>query len=259
MYTFDSIPLLHLMYLFLPYLLYTSYMYTFFCQNEKRSSQVFSHECSNCKMKWLLVPYAFCLLVRVCVVVFCAFRVCSQFLQYLSWFIFGLILMGLEMVLLFACMLGMRRICVKLGADKRDTRRTLDKVLKMIWVAPRWVSWVHESERYADWLIHGYIDGCMDWLAGEWMGRWVDWLVDWSSGSLFFCFQDCLRWTYNRFAANSASRNHELDVLGFLFSRSSSDNYYQYYYYCYYSYYNYSIFGFLHFMWLFWSMWLWWL
>ena len=53
-----------------------------------------------------------------------------------AWFVFGLILCLLEVLLMFACMLGMRRICVKLGADPGDTIGTMDAVLERIWVAP---------------------------------------------------------------------------------------------------------------------------
>ena len=48
----------------------------------------------------------------------------------------GLILCGLEFVLLYVCMLGMRKICIKLGADPADPLGTLDAVLEKIWVAP---------------------------------------------------------------------------------------------------------------------------
>lgn len=55
-------------------------------------------------------------------------------------FVFGLVLLCLEVALLYACMMGMRRISVKLGASKGDAHRTLDRVLQRIWVAPMWVA-----------------------------------------------------------------------------------------------------------------------
>eukprot|EP00752_Nemacystus_decipiens_P005207 g4726.t1 len=56
--------------------------------------------------------------------------------SYLEWFVFGVVLCLLELSLLFACMLGVRRVCVKLGADPKDPVKTLDAVLERIWVAP---------------------------------------------------------------------------------------------------------------------------
>lgn len=54
----------------------------------------------------------------------------------MSWFLFGVILCLLELSLLFSCMLGVRRVCVKLGADPKDPVKTMDAVLEKIWVAP---------------------------------------------------------------------------------------------------------------------------
>lgn len=56
--------------------------------------------------------------------------------SYEAWFVFGVVLWLLELSLLFACMLGVRRVCVKLGADPRDPVKTMDTVLEKIWVAP---------------------------------------------------------------------------------------------------------------------------
>ncbi|CAM9906593.1 unnamed protein product [Ascophyllum nodosum] len=60
----------------------------------------------------------------------------SETLDFFGWFVVGLILCGLEFVLLYVCMLGMRKICIKLGADPADPLGTLDAVLEKIWVAP---------------------------------------------------------------------------------------------------------------------------
>lgn len=57
-------------------------------------------------------------------------------MSYTSWFVFGVVLCLLELLLLFACMLGVRRVCVKLGADPKDPVKTMDAVLERIWVAP---------------------------------------------------------------------------------------------------------------------------
>ncbi|CAN0550862.1 unnamed protein product, partial [Ectocarpus sp. 12 AP-2014] len=53
-----------------------------------------------------------------------------------AWFVFGIVLCLLELSLLFACMLGVRRVCTKLGADPQDPVKTVDAVLERIWVAP---------------------------------------------------------------------------------------------------------------------------
>ncbi|CAM9329416.1 unnamed protein product [Ectocarpus sp. 4 AP-2014] len=53
-----------------------------------------------------------------------------------AWFVFGIVLCLLELSLLFACMLGVRRMCIKLGADPQDPVKTVDAVLERIWVAP---------------------------------------------------------------------------------------------------------------------------
>ncbi|CAM9609126.1 unnamed protein product [Ectocarpus fasciculatus] len=53
-----------------------------------------------------------------------------------AWFVFGIVLCLLELSLLFACMLGVRRVCIKLGADPQDPVKTVDAVLERIWVAP---------------------------------------------------------------------------------------------------------------------------
>lgn len=60
----------------------------------------------------------------------------SRFTRYGSWLVFGVILLILELGLLYACLLGMKRICLKLGADRRAYRSTLDVVLQRVWVAP---------------------------------------------------------------------------------------------------------------------------
>ena len=61
---------------------------------------------------------------------------CRDKVSFHAWFAFGVVLFLLEVLLMFACMLGMRRICVKLGADPNDAIGTLDAVLERIWVAP---------------------------------------------------------------------------------------------------------------------------
>lgn len=42
----------------------------------------------------------------------------------------------MELSILFACMLGVKRVCIKLGADPRDPVKAMDAVLERIWVAP---------------------------------------------------------------------------------------------------------------------------
>lgn len=54
----------------------------------------------------------------------------------MAWFVIGVILCGLELALLYACMIGLKKICVKLGADPSDPFGTLDVVLDKIWVVP---------------------------------------------------------------------------------------------------------------------------
>lgn len=56
--------------------------------------------------------------------------------EYGPYFVFGLLLLALEIALLYVCMLGMKRICVKLGASKCNYLGTLDVVLERVWVAP---------------------------------------------------------------------------------------------------------------------------
>lgn len=60
----------------------------------------------------------------------------SDTVSFRGWFVFGIVLCLLELSLLFACMLGVRRVCIKLGADPKDPVKTVDAVLERIWVAP---------------------------------------------------------------------------------------------------------------------------
>lgn len=60
----------------------------------------------------------------------------SDTVSFRAWFVFGIVLCLLELSLLFACMLGVRRMCIKLGADPQDPVKTVDAVLEKIWVAP---------------------------------------------------------------------------------------------------------------------------
>ncbi|CAM9317502.1 unnamed protein product [Scytosiphon promiscuus] len=60
----------------------------------------------------------------------------DETVSFKAWFTFGVVLCLLEILLLFACMLGVRRVCIKLGADPRDPVLTMDAVLDKIWVAP---------------------------------------------------------------------------------------------------------------------------
>lgn len=53
-----------------------------------------------------------------------------------TWLVFGVVLCLLELSVLFACVLGVKRVCIKLGADPGDPVKTLDAVLDKIWVAP---------------------------------------------------------------------------------------------------------------------------
>lgn len=57
-------------------------------------------------------------------------------MSYEAWFVFGVVLCLLELSLLFVCTLGVRRVCIKLGADPKDPIKTMDAVLERIWVAP---------------------------------------------------------------------------------------------------------------------------
>lgn len=60
----------------------------------------------------------------------------SGTVSFRAWFVFGIVLCLLELSLLFACMLGVRRVCIKLGDDPQDPVKTVDAVLERIWVAP---------------------------------------------------------------------------------------------------------------------------
>lgn len=60
----------------------------------------------------------------------------SETVSFRTWFTFGIVLCLLEILLLYACMLGIRRVFIKLGADPRDPVTTMDTVLEKIWVAP---------------------------------------------------------------------------------------------------------------------------
>lgn len=60
----------------------------------------------------------------------------SETVSFKAWFTFGVVLCLLEILLLFACYLGIRRVCIKLGADPCDPVLTMDTVLDKIWVAP---------------------------------------------------------------------------------------------------------------------------
>lgn len=55
---------------------------------------------------------------------------------FVAWFVIGVILCSLELALLYVCMIGLKKICVKLGADPSDPFGTLDVVLDKIWVVP---------------------------------------------------------------------------------------------------------------------------
>ncbi|CAM9348281.1 unnamed protein product, partial [Hapterophycus canaliculatus] len=60
----------------------------------------------------------------------------DETVSFRAWFVFGVVLFLLEISLLVACMLGLRRVCIKLGADPKDPVLTMDAVLDKIWVAP---------------------------------------------------------------------------------------------------------------------------
>ncbi|CAM9808147.1 unnamed protein product [Pylaiella littoralis] len=60
----------------------------------------------------------------------------SDTVSFKTWLVFGVVLCLLELSVLFACVLGVKRVCIKLGADPGDPVKTLDAVLDKIWVAP---------------------------------------------------------------------------------------------------------------------------